>query len=100
MRPQASGVCDSSTDATPRFRNQQSTDPALLKQHLQCHAHRFAEGVELCLSPLQSEREGERIPKCWVRGQWKVYLDPQDVQRAIEYVQNNPLKEGKKKQQW
>jgi REP element-mobilizing transposase RayT len=41
-----------------------------------------------------------RMPKCWVRGQWKVYLDAQDVPRAIQYVQDNPLKEGKKKQGW
>jgi REP element-mobilizing transposase RayT len=40
------------------------------------------------------------VPKCWVRGQWKVYLDPPDVPRAIRYVQDNPLKEGKKKQDW
>lgn len=44
--------------------------------------------------------EGARAPRCWVRGQWKVYLDPDDVERAIRYVQNNPLKEGKKKQGW
>jgi hypothetical protein len=44
--------------------------------------------------------EGERTPKCWVRGQWKVYLDPEDVPRAVQYVVNNPLKEGKKKQDW
>lgn len=44
--------------------------------------------------------EGERIPKCWVRGQWKVFLDAEDVPRAIRYVENNPLKERKKKQEW
>jgi hypothetical protein len=44
--------------------------------------------------------EGERVPRCWVRGQWKVFLDPEDVPRAIAYVEKNPLKEGKKKQTW
>jgi REP element-mobilizing transposase RayT len=44
--------------------------------------------------------DGQRVPKCWVRGQWKVFLDPEDVPRAIGYVENNPLKEGKKKQTW
>ena len=44
--------------------------------------------------------EGRPSPKCWVRGQWKVYLDPQDVSRAITYVQENPLKERKKRQEW
>ena len=56
-----------------------------------------AEGIH----PLASfKRAGVRAPKCWGRGQWKVYLDPDDVERAIVYVQNNPLKEGKKKQTW
>jgi REP element-mobilizing transposase RayT len=43
---------------------------------------------------------GQRPPKCWARGQWKVFLDAGDLGRAVEYVQNNPLKEGKKKQDW
>lgn len=46
------------------------------------------------------KHDGARVPKCWVRGQWKVFLDPEDVPRAIEYVQNNPVKEGKKRQNW
>ena len=44
------------------------------------------------------KREGERVLKCWARGEWKVYLDPEDVLRAIQYVEDNPLKEGKKRQ--
>ena len=43
---------------------------------------------------------GERPPKCWGRGEWKVYLDPEDVPRAIRYVEGNPAKEGKKAQNW
>jgi REP element-mobilizing transposase RayT len=53
------------------------------------------------IHPLSDYRiEGKRVPRCWVRGQWKVYLDPEDVRRAIDYVENNPVKEGKKKQTW
>jgi len=44
--------------------------------------------------------EGDRVPKCWARGQWKVFLDLPDVSRAIAYVENNPLKEGLPKQRW
>jgi hypothetical protein len=44
--------------------------------------------------------EGRRVPKCWARGQWKVFLDPDDVPRAIRYVEDNPLKERKKRQNW
>ena len=53
------------------------------------------------IHPLSSYKvDGDRLPKCWVRGQWKVFLDSQDVPRAIRYVEKNPLEEGKKKQQW
>jgi hypothetical protein len=41
-----------------------------------------------------------RTPKCFARGEWKVYLDPEHVPRAIPYVERNPLKEGKPAQQW
>ncbi len=41
------------------------------------------------------------VPKCWARGLWKVFLDSRDdVRRAIRYVEQNPLKEGKPAQQW
>ena len=43
---------------------------------------------------------GRRVPQCWVRGEWKVFLDPEDVPRAIRYVEDNPVKEGKKRQSW
>jgi REP element-mobilizing transposase RayT len=37
----------------------------------------------------------------WGKGCWAVYLhSPSDIQRAISYVENNPLKEGKRKQNW
>ena len=41
-----------------------------------------------------------RVPKCWVRGQWKVFLAPTDVTRAIQYVKDNPVKAGFRKQEW
>jgi REP element-mobilizing transposase RayT len=41
-----------------------------------------------------------RSPKCFARGEWKVYLDPEDVPRAVRYVENNPEKEGKRPQRW
>jgi REP element-mobilizing transposase RayT len=37
----------------------------------------------------------------WSERCWKVFLDsPEDVPRAIRYVEQNPVKEGKKRQQW
>lgn len=54
------------------------------------------------LHPLAQYREHEgRVPKCWARGQWKVFLNNLDeVQHAIAYVEDNPVKEGKPKQTW
>lgn len=41
------------------------------------------------------------VPKCWQRAEWKVYLfDETAVRREIKYVEDNPLKEGKPKQNW
>ena len=46
-------------------------------------------------------KEGERLPNMWARGQWKVFLDSQeDIERAVRYVEDNPLKEGKSRQTW
>jgi REP element-mobilizing transposase RayT len=46
------------------------------------------------------EKNG-RPPKCFARGEWKVFLDsPEAICRAIRYVEDNPIKEGKKAQRW
>ena len=40
-------------------------------------------------------------PSSWGERGWKVFLDSEaDIWRAIEYVENNPLKEGKPRQYW
>jgi hypothetical protein len=54
------------------------------------------------LHPFAKWREpaGE-VPMCWARKLWKVYLDSEEeVARAIAYVENNPVKEGKRRQKW
>jgi REP element-mobilizing transposase RayT len=53
--------------------------------------HPFADG----------RRSNGRLPSCWARGEWKVFLDDyEDVRRSIKYVEDNPLKEGKSPQRW
>ncbi|MBX3432702.1 MAG: transposase [Pirellulales bacterium] len=48
-----------------------------------------------------SRDKNGRHPKCFARGQWKVCLDDAvAVSRAIRYVEDNPLKEGKRRQRW
>lgn len=42
----------------------------------------------------------KRPPKCFGRGEWKVFLDAKDVPRAVGYVEGNPMKEGRPRQQW
>lgn len=40
-------------------------------------------------------------PPVWAERCWKVFLDsPARVERAIRYVEDNPLKEGKRRQRW
>ncbi len=42
-----------------------------------------------------------RRPKCFARGQWRVFLDTEaDVARAIRYVEENPIREGLPPQRW
>jgi REP element-mobilizing transposase RayT len=42
-----------------------------------------------------------KLPTPWVRHQWSCFLDSEnDILRAIEYVKNNPIKDGKPAQKW
>lgn len=44
---------------------------------------------------------GARPPTIWARKGWTCFLDSEaDVVRAIRYVENNPVKEGLKRQRW
>jgi hypothetical protein len=58
--------------------------------------------VEQQVHPLARFAEpGERMPQCWARGEWKVFLGTDtDIERAIRYVEANPEKEGLPKQCW
>jgi len=54
------------------------------------------------LHPLQQySRDDGRTPHAWARRGWCVYLDrDEDVWRAIRYVENNPIRDGKPRQHW
>jgi REP element-mobilizing transposase RayT len=58
--------------------------------------------LEEILHPFARWRRPDgRVPMCWAAKLWKVYLDSdEDVARAIAYVENNPLQEGKPRQNW
>ena len=54
------------------------------------------------IHPLAEHRGTDgKLPRMWGRGLWKVFLDsPESVDRAIQYVEENPEKEGLPKQKW
>jgi REP element-mobilizing transposase RayT len=53
------------------------------------------------LHPFRDIAEGGRVPKCFARGQWDVFLDSvEEIRRAIGYVEKNPEKEGLLRQTW
>jgi REP element-mobilizing transposase RayT len=58
--------------------------------------------VDEGLHPLADRRDRNgRLPKVFARGEWKVFLDSAaDIVRAIRYVEQNPIKEGKPPQRW
>lgn len=70
-----------------------------LATQLKSHATRqlIAEGIH---PRSQFPTKNGRPPKCFERGEWKIFLDPDDIENAILYVRENPIKEGKKQQNW
>ena len=68
--------------------------------HLKARATQqlFAEG----LHPFRELTDGSgQVPCAWSRRGWRVYLDEgEDVQRAIRYVEENPLKQRRPHQWW
>ncbi len=57
--------------------------------------------IEEELHPFQTiKTKKNRPPPCFARGEWKVFLDFEHLLRAIPYVEENPLKEGKPRQNW
>jgi len=59
----------------------------------------FAEGIH----PPEAFRKGDRPPPSpWSQKKgWVVYLNGDaEIQQRIDYVEENPLKEGKKRQEW
>lgn len=54
------------------------------------------------LHPFEKQVEPDgSVPTCWARDYWKVYIYSEDhMHRAVEYVEKNPVKEGRAKQVW
>jgi REP-associated tyrosine transposase len=91
---------------------------AILPEHLHLVVGRFRLKVEQVVIQLKGAATEQMIeegmhpfgdnrwpngrpPKCFARGQCAPYLDTiEDIRRAIRYVDDNPLKEGKPRQNW
>ena len=56
--------------------------------------------IEEGIHPFQDHRQRDgTIPRAWASRGWKVYLDcVQDILRASQYVEENPLKQGMPRQ--
>jgi REP element-mobilizing transposase RayT len=68
--------------------------------HLKAEATRQLEADGLHPFHGQRRRNGTR-PSPWAERCWKVYMDNLGhVRGAIRYVEENPLKEGKRRQHW
>lgn len=57
---------------------------------------------DLNLHPLARYRQADRtVPSPWGPNSWKVFIfTEQHLRDAIQYVEDNPLKEGKRRQNW
>lgn len=91
---------------------------AIMPQHLHLVIVRCDKRVELVVNHLKGSatrrlneegvhpllnyaRPNGRLPKMFARGCWKVFLNTTtDIERAIRYVEENPLREGKRSQKW
>jgi REP element-mobilizing transposase RayT len=58
--------------------------------------------LEEGIHPFMEHRSADgKVPRCFAQREWKVFLDsPEDILRAIQYVEENPVKEGKRRQSW
>jgi hypothetical protein len=54
------------------------------------------------LHPFETKApDSDGIPSSWVEGSWKVFLNSSPaIERAVDYVEMNPVKDGKPKQRW
>jgi REP element-mobilizing transposase RayT len=51
--------------------------------------------------PFADQRSGGRLPSVWAQDFWKVFLDDEEaIRRTIAYVEENPVREGKRRQAW
>ena len=91
---------------------------SILPGHVHLVMARMERNVKIVVEPLKAkashrlrveghhpfveyEKADGSLPTCWGEGCWKVFLNDEDqVRRAIDYVEQNPVKEGKAIHRW
>ncbi|MBI1370781.1 MAG: hypothetical protein GC162_19265 [Planctomycetes bacterium] len=82
---------------------------SIMPDHVHLVVARHAQKIETIVGQLkgaatkQMKSENLHPPAAtpWVRRCWKVFLDTEDdIRRAIEYVERNPIKDGLRPQHW
>lgn len=82
---------------------------AVMPDHVHLVIRKHRDQAEVMIDNLQTSTRDAAIRMAlrpadhpvWSRGGYKVFLDgPDDVWRTIEYVQQNPVKQGLSKQVW
>lgn len=91
---------------------------SILPEHIHMVIGRYHYPIETVVRLLKAEASAElnatglhpmgdwpqldgSLPSPWARNCWKVFLNTDDdIARAIQYVENNPIKDGKRPQRW
>ncbi len=81
---------------------------SIMPQHVHMVVGRLSFDVEYAVNQLKGsatrQLRAEKIhppSACWVRGHWRVFLNTlHDIERAIQYVERNPEKDGLPPQRW
>jgi REP element-mobilizing transposase RayT len=84
---------------------------SIMPQHVHMVIARHASEIETLVNLFKGEATKRLIEEeihpfngqapCWARRGWNCFLDSEEaILQAIRYVEENPLKEGKRRQRW
>jgi len=91
---------------------------SILPEHVHLVVARCARGIEQIIAHLKAKATMQlnadgrhplagridrfgRTPTPWAAGRWKCFLNTEEaVARAVRYVEQNPIKEDKRRQRW
>jgi REP element-mobilizing transposase RayT len=93
-------VCSILPDHVHMVIGRHARDAERIVGHLKSSATRQLDADALHPFAGTAKRDGSKQSP-WAERCWKVFLDSVgDIERAIRYVEENPVKEGKRRQRW